>query len=61
MPYIHVQLFEGRTDDQKRKFVQAVTKAVQEILGSSPEHTDIIFSDVKKSNWATGGKLASDG
>lgn len=61
MPIIHVELFEGRTLDQKRKFAQAVTQAVVEILGSSADHTDIIFKDTKKSDWATGGKLASDG
>jgi 4-oxalocrotonate tautomerase len=60
MPIIHVELFEGRTLDQKREFAKAVTDAVVKILGSSADHTDVIFTDTKKSDWATGGKLASD-
>ena len=60
MPIIHVELFEGRTADQKRDFAKAVTEAVVKILGSSADQTDVIFQDVKRSDWATGGKLASD-
>ena len=37
-----------------------MTEAVVKILGSSADQTDIIFQDVKRSDWATGGKLASD-
>ena len=60
MPTINVQLFEGRTPEQKRAFVQAVTKATVETLGSSPESVDIILHEVKREHWATAGKLWSE-
>jgi 4-oxalocrotonate tautomerase len=60
MPTINVQLFEGRTVEQKRAFVKAVTEATVATLGSSAESVDIIIEDVKRENWATGGKLWSD-
>ncbi|WP_371861159.1 4-oxalocrotonate tautomerase [Pseudoduganella lutea] len=60
MPTINVQLFEGRTPEQKRAFVQAVTQATVETLGSSPESVDIILHEVKREHWATGGKLWSE-
>lgn len=60
MPTIHVEMFEGRTTDQKRDFVKAVTEAAVATLGCKPESVDVIFQDVKKENWATGGKLWSD-
>jgi 4-oxalocrotonate tautomerase len=60
MPTINVQMFEGRTPEQKRAFVQAVTKATCESLGCKPEAVDIIIQDVKKEDWATGGKLWSE-
>lgn len=60
MPTINVQLFEGRTAEQKRAFVKAVTEATCLTLGSSPEAVDIIIQDVKTENWATGGTLWSD-
>jgi 4-oxalocrotonate tautomerase len=60
MPTINVQLFEGRTLEQKRAFVKAVTDATCESLNCKPESVDIIIEDVKRENWATGGKLWSD-
>jgi 4-oxalocrotonate tautomerase len=60
MPTIHVELFEGRTLEQKRELAKALTEATVKTLGSKPEGIDIIFTDVKKQDWATGGVLWSD-
>ena len=60
MPTINVQLFEGRTVEQKRAFVKAVTEVSIATLGCSAESVDIIIEDVKRENWATAGKLCSD-
>lgn len=60
MPTIHIEMFEGRTDEQKRALVKRVTEACVETIGASPESVDIILRDVKKSEWATGGVLWSD-
>ncbi|WP_371870553.1 4-oxalocrotonate tautomerase [Pseudoduganella umbonata] len=60
MPTINVQLFEGRTPEQKRAFVQAVTEATVRTLGGSPESVDILIHEIKREHWATGGKLWSD-
>jgi len=60
MPTINVQLFEGRTVEQKRAFVKAVTEATVATLDCSAESVDIIIEDVKRENWATGGKLWSE-
>ncbi|RGE42922.1 4-oxalocrotonate tautomerase [Comamonas testosteroni] len=60
MPTYHIELFEGRTVEQKRQLVEAVTRVTTEVLGSAPESVDIIITDVKRENWATGGKLWSE-
>ena len=60
MPTINVQLFAGRSIEQKRAFVEAVTEAACKSLGCKPEAVDIIIQDVKKEDWATGGKLWAD-
>ena len=60
MPVINVQLFEGRTVEQKRAYAKALTDASVQVLGIEPGAVDVIFSDVKKSDWATGGVLFSD-
>lgn len=60
MPTINVQLFEGRTLEQKRAFVKAVTEAACSTLSCSPESVDVLIQEMKKEDWATAGKLWSD-
>ena len=60
MPIIRVELFEGRTVEQKRAFAQAVTEVVVNTLGSSADSVDVLFTDIAKQDWATAGKLWSE-
>ncbi|CAN5453020.1 tautomerase family protein [soil metagenome] len=60
MPTIRVELFEGRTPEQKRALAKELTDGVVRALGGSPESVDILFYDIKRQDWATGGKLWSD-
>lgn len=60
MPTIRVEMFEGRTEEQKRAYAKALTEATVKVLGGSPEAVDILFYDLKRSDWATGGVLWSD-
>ena len=60
MPTIRVDLFEGRTVEQKRAAARAITEAAARTLGSSPDSIDVIFYDVAKQDWATAGTLWSD-
>jgi 4-oxalocrotonate tautomerase len=53
-------MLEGRTIEQKKKLVAEITRVTVEVLGSSPESVDILITDVKRENWATGGKLWSE-
>lgn len=60
MPTIHVELFAGRTLEQKRALAQALTEATVRTLGGSPSGVDIIFVDVHRHDWASGGALWCD-
>lgn len=60
MPTINVQLFEGRTLEQKRAFVKAVTEAACTTLNCTPESVDVLIQEMKKEDWATAGKLWCD-
>ena len=57
VPTYHIEMMEGRTVEQKRKLVEEITRVSVEVLGGSPESVDILITDVKRENWATGGKL----
>lgn len=60
MPIINIQLLEGRTVDQKRALAKALTEATSASLGCKPEAVDVIIQDVKREDWARGGKLWLD-
>ena len=60
MPTLNVQLFAGRSVEQKRRFVEEITRVTCETLGCTPGSVDIIITDVQKEDWATGGKLWLD-
>ena len=60
MPTIRVEMFEGRTVEQKRALAAAITEATVRTLGGSPDAVDILFFDIAKHDWATAGKLWSD-
>ena len=60
MPFIQVRLLEGRSIEQKRAFAEAVTREATSILKCSADSVQVVFDDVKKSDWATSGRLASD-
>ena len=60
MPTIRVEMFEGRTPEQKKNLVQALTQACVDTLGSKADSVDVILFDIKKSEWATGGQLWSE-
>jgi 4-oxalocrotonate tautomerase len=60
MPTLRVELMEGRTPEQKKALVEALTQAVCDTLGSKPESVDILLYDIQRQNWATGGVLWSE-
>ena len=60
MPLIQVQMFTGRTPQQKRDLVRALTDAFVETAGSTPESIDVILTDVEPSDWAQGGMLFAE-
>jgi 4-oxalocrotonate tautomerase len=60
MPTIHVEMFEGRTPEQKTALVQALTEATVKSLGVKPDGVDVVLTEVSKANWATGGVLWSE-
>ncbi len=60
MPTIRVEMFEGRTPEQKRALAAALTDACVRTIGATPASVDILFFDIAKQDWASGGTLWSD-
>jgi 4-oxalocrotonate tautomerase len=57
---VRVEMWPGRTKEQKAELARAITDAVVTIGKTTPEATQIVFQDVPKEDWAIGGVLASD-
>ncbi|MGH7314437.1 MAG: tautomerase family protein [Candidatus Rokuibacteriota bacterium] len=60
MPNITIQWYAGRTPEQKRQLVAAITEAMVKIGKTTPDQVHIVFQDVEKSDWGNKGRLASD-
>jgi 4-oxalocrotonate tautomerase len=60
MPTIHITMFEGRTVEEKRKLVTALTDAVVTSLGAKRDSVRVYMHDIKRHDLAQGGILISD-
>lgn len=60
MPIIRIEMFEGRTNEQKRAMAEALTDAFVNTAGGTRESVQIVITDVAKTDWASGGVLWSD-
>ncbi len=57
MPVVTVEWIEGRTAQQKAQLAAAITSAFVDVAKVSQDQVWIVFQDVKRSDWAMGGKL----
>ncbi|OEH86926.1 4-oxalocrotonate tautomerase [Desulfuribacillus stibiiarsenatis] len=60
MPFVTVEMLEGRTLEQKRALVEKVTVAVEEAIGVPKERIHVFVKDLKKDEYAHAGVLTID-
>lgn len=60
MPIIRVEMFEGRTNDQKKELVKELTNSFINVCGGSSEGVHIVIQEHKKEDWGVGGILSSE-
>lgn len=60
MPYVRVELIEGRDEEKKAEIARRITEAMVECAGATPESVFVVFEDVKPQNWAISGELISE-
>jgi 4-oxalocrotonate tautomerase len=58
MPIVQIELWEGHTDEQKAKLIDAVTDIFM-VLGIEKSHVFIAIHETSKANWCIGGTQAS--
>lgn len=57
MPVITVEWLEGRSPQQKAQLAEALTKACVDLAKVTADQVWVVFRDVKRADWAMGGKL----
>ena len=60
MPLIEIHLLEGRTDDQKKALLTAVTAAVHDSIGAPLESIRVWVQEFSPKEYMIGGVLAAD-
>ena len=60
MPFINVKMLSGRSTEQKRDLVEALTNAIVETCGADREGTSVVIEEYERDDWARGGVLISD-
>jgi 4-oxalocrotonate tautomerase len=61
MPIIRVEMFKGRSNEQKKKIARELVDGfIRGAGGGRPESFDVVFVDVEKSDWAAGYEMMNE-
>jgi 4-oxalocrotonate tautomerase len=60
MPIIRIEMFKGRSREQKRELARELTDTFVRVAGGKPESVTIVIQDVAKEDWAAAGVLMAD-
>jgi 4-oxalocrotonate tautomerase len=59
MPLVTIELYPGRTPEQKSACARDIVEALQRHLKAAPDATQVIFRDVSPQDWLQGAKLVA--
>jgi 4-oxalocrotonate tautomerase len=52
MPHVIVKLWPGKSEQQKEKLAESITKDVMEILHYGEESVSVAFEEIRAEDWA---------
>jgi 4-oxalocrotonate tautomerase len=55
MPFITVQLIEGRTVEQKHALIKEISEAAIRVLDADPDNVRIVINEVTADDWGVAG------
>ncbi|WP_274423913.1 tautomerase family protein [Chelativorans sp. YIM 93263] len=59
MPIIRVEMFEGRSEEQKTGLVRELTDGFVRSCGGNPASVQVVISEYSPENWGSAGTLVS--
>jgi 4-oxalocrotonate tautomerase len=60
MPLIHVSMAEGRTEEQKRAMLLAISKAVQDTIGAPEASIRVWITEFRPTEYLAGTEILAD-
>lgn len=51
MPHVIVKLWPGKSDDQKQRLTETITRGVMETLGYGEDAVSVAFEEVAPAEW----------
>ncbi|MGA7756473.1 MAG: 2-hydroxymuconate tautomerase [Ilumatobacteraceae bacterium] len=60
MPLVHIQMAEGRSAEQKRAVMTAITDAMVEQLGASRDSVRVWITEFPDTDFMAGGEVLAD-
>ncbi len=51
MPHVEIKCYPGRTDEQKNKCAEEITKAITETLGCDASSVSVAIKEIEKEDW----------
>lgn len=60
MPLVHIDLIEGRSEEQLKKLVKDITEVISRDIQAPEDHVHIVLNELPTNRLADGGKLRSD-
>lgn len=60
MPVIQVHMRAGRSAEEKRRLIEAITDAVTGVLGSKRQRVVVLLDEIDPESWGQGGQLLAD-
>jgi 4-oxalocrotonate tautomerase len=60
MPIVRIEMWPGRTREQKTDLIRNVTDAVAQSIGCPAQAVEVLLYEVDKADWAAGGVCHAD-
>jgi 4-oxalocrotonate tautomerase len=60
VPVVRVEMWEGRSLEQKRRIARELTDALVRIIDCDPATVRVLIDEYSSENWAVGGTLRVD-
>ena len=55
MPIVQIQMLSGRSDDQKRRLIEEMTRVMNEVVGTPVDRIHVVINEFDAGNWGRGG------